>query len=821
MGSTALLMIVTVLLALRAESEEAEEFEEEQAHRAEGLRFRRLSLQDENGLIDPNGLRKAKEHIEKMKKVQPERRRKLQGRIEETGLATDSWTWLGPGNVGGRIRSISIHPANADDILIGSVSGGVWRTFNGGGSWFPINDFLANLAVTTIARNPANANNLYAGTGEGFGNTDAIQGAGIFRSDDGGASWVQLASTNNPNFNFVNRVAVAPNGATVLAATNSGVWRSTDGGANWTQETFVQGVDVDFDPTNSNRVLVGELGSVRFSIDNGLNWAFANFNPGISSGGTVATDGRVELAYWAIGGLIVYASVNNNSGVLYRSSDGGQNFTRVNNGTNFLGAQGWYDNALWVNPQDPNFVLVGGVLPYRSFDGGTTLEPIGDSSTNLPHADHHTFVSHPGFNNSTNKTVFFGNDGGIQRMADVSIPAPATAGWTELNNDLGITQFYGAAGNFMGLIIGGTQDNGTVRFNADAQNWTQTAGADGGYCSADQTDTNYFYGETQNLGVFRSSNAGVSSSPINAGILDVPPNCVRTGTPLCQSNFIAPILLDPGEPERLLAGGWSLWRTSNARAATPTWTSIKGTTGGNSPISAITISQTNSAFIVVGHNNGDVYYTFQGTTTPAPPPNAWIKIDNPLPNNSFVTRTVIDTTRAPNWIYVTFGGFNTNNIYVTKDLGNSWIDVTGTGATGLPNVPVRTLAIHPHNPNLIYAGTEVGIFTSNDAGATWDLPNSGPANVSVDELFWMGGDLIAATHGRGMYRASGGLYVDCNYNGVQFGTFNQPYKTVNAAINAVTRYTPIWLKPCNYVEAVNTNKRLEIRTLGGATITSP
>ncbi|MFN0279082.1 MAG: hypothetical protein ACKVRN_10830 [Pyrinomonadaceae bacterium] len=827
LGSCLMLFIGAILFALSSDAKKTGKFEEEQSKRAEGLRFRRLSLQDEHGRIDPDGLRKARSHIEEMKRVQPARQLQQNDLIAEAGVFPDSWSWLGPGNVGGRVRAISIHPANANDILIGSVSGGIWRTFNGGGSWFPINDFMVNLGITTIARNPTNANNLYAGTGESFGTVnssefgDFVQGAGIFRSDDGGASWNQLASTNNPNFNAVNRVAISPNGAIILAATNQGLFRSTDGGANWTIPVFGTVLEVDFHPTDSNRALLGGAGSARFSTDGGQTWSTVAFSPAISNGGSVATNGRVELAYWPIGGLIVYASVNNNNGRLYRSVNGGQNFTLVNSGTNyFLGAgnQGWYDNALWVNPQDPDFVIVGGIHLWQSGDGGTTLTQISDGSDSA-HADHHAIVAHPGFNNSTNRTAFFANDGGIYRTDNVGT-ATINSGWTELNNNLGITQFYGGAGSTNGNIIGGTQDNGTLRYTTfgGTELWTSTAGADGGYCSADQTDTNYFYGATQNLGVFRSSNAGFSSTAISSGIGDVPP---------VQTNFIAPILLDPGEPERLLAGGWSLWRTSNSRAATPSWTAIKGTTGGNSPISAITISPLNSSFIVVGHNNGDVYYTFQGTTTPAPPPNAWIKIDNTLPNNNFITRAVIDTTRAPNWIYVTHGGFTSNNVYVTRDLGASWIDVTGAGATGLPDVPVRTLAIHPNNPDLLYAGTEVGIFTSNDAGATWDLPNGGPANVSVDELFWMGGDLIAATHGRGMYRASGGYYVDCNFNGVQIGTFNSPYKTVNAAINAIpaNRHTPIWLKPCNYVEQVNTvnnpNKRFEIRALGDATITGP
>ena len=142
--------------------------------------------------------------------------------------------------------------------------------------------------------------------------------------------------------------------------------------------------------------------------------------------------------------------------------------------------------------------------------------------------------------------------------------------------------------------------------------------------------------------------------------------------------------------------------------------------------------------------------------------------------------------------------------------------------TGLPDVPVRSLVYHPRNSNLLYVGTEIGIFSSDDAGATWDVTQGGPANVSVDELFFMGNDLVAATHGRGIYRASGGIYVDCNYTGIQVGTFDQPFRTVTAAVNAMVslnlKYRPIWLKPCNYNETLTITRRLELRSLGGTAV---
>lgn len=800
------------------------------------FRFRRLQLQDEKGEIPPDGMVKANQHLALMKAEQ-QRRIKIRQQsgkskqlVLEAGIAPDSWSWLGPGNVGGRIRSIVIHPTDSNKMWVGSVGGGIWGTTNAGFSWFPVNDFLANLAVTTMVINPTNANILYAGTGEGFGNVDAIQGAGIFKSTDGGVTWNQLPSTANNNFFFVNRLAISPNGNTLLAATsqtvdvnnvlvqNAGIWRSTDGGTTWSRRITSalnnSVADLDFLANDSNRAVAGELGSARFSLDGGLTWTAATFNPPITNGGTSATDGRVELANALLTSL-VYAAVNQNNGEVYRSNDGGQSYTRVNTGTNFFlgstGSQGWYDNAIWLNPKDPDTVIVGGIHLWRGrySQPNLPLTQISDGSSNSAHADHHIIVAHPGFNNTTNRIVFFGNDGGLYRANDVSTVAQ-TSGWTRLNNILGITQFYGgAASPISGIIIGGAQDNGTVRFSGDAQGWTQMNGSDGGFCASDPTDANYFYGETQNLGaIVRSTNGGVSSSSISLGIGDANRNP-------SQANFIAPFILDPNNPNTMLVGGFSLWRSTNVKAPTPTWTAdpTKPNTGGTF-ISAITISPITSSLILVGHNDGSIYRTLNGTDTIP----TWTRINNP--GGRMVTRLTIDSTRATNWIYATFGGFAGDNVYRTTDNGMTWVDITGAVATGLPNVPVFSLVIHPVNPNFLYVGTEVGVFTSADAGATWELPQDGPANVSVQELFWLGGDLIAATHGRGIYRASGGVYVDCNWNGPFAGTFAQPFKTIAAAVNAVTTYRTIWVKPCNYNEKFllpnnAINKHLEIRSLGG------
>ena len=175
-------------------------------------------------------------------------------------------------------------------------------------------------ATLLLRRSRLSFNSVAAGTGEGFGNGDAVQGAGIFKSTNGGGRWSQLGFTaGNVNFNFVNRLAISANSAgekTILAATNSGVWRSTDGGTSWSQRTTRQALDIDFLGLGNSRAVVGELGSARFSTDGGVTWAAATFTPAISNGGSLATNGRVELATHRVSAFdsFVYASVNQKRG---------------------------------------------------------------------------------------------------------------------------------------------------------------------------------------------------------------------------------------------------------------------------------------------------------------------------------------------------------------------------------------------------------------------------------------------------------------------------------------------------------------------------
>ena len=758
----------------------------------EYLRWRQLSLVDENGVIDPDGLMRAKEHVDRMAAVVSP----LAG-----GISRATWTTRGPGNVGGRIRALAIHPTSTDTMVIGSVSGGIWKTTNGGASWTAVADFMTNLAVSSIVMQPGAPGIIYAGTGEGFYNADGIRGAGIFKSVDEGATWTQLASTSTvpspgltaADFQFVNRVAMSADGSTLLAATRTGIFRSTNGGATFTRSTMAGGggisvgngiMDLDFHPADSTRAVAGlHGGTALYSADGGATWSSATGLPG-NVNQVFGT--RVETAYAPSDGSIVYASVDLDAGSLYKSTNGGQTYAEVFDGLadgtlNPLSSQGWYDNMLWVSPTDPNVLVWGGIDLFRSTNGAVSFSKISQwfshffSNPTSAHADQHIAVAHPGYNGTSNRIVFVGNDGGIYRASDVTTvgggASPYQAGWSELNNGLAITQFYGAAGHpATGRVTAGTQDNGTLFFNpalaGASENWAAPFGGDGGFSAYDSADSNYFYGEYVYAQVHRNTTGGAgSSSYIYPGLTDAGSST--------SSEFIAAFGLDPNENNRLLVASVRLWRSNNVKAAVPVWEIIKAAVPAvTDKISAIGVAPGNSNIVYAGHNAGRLYKTTNGTAAAVTVQASWTTIDdngglNPLPNRR-ITRITVDRNNH-DVVYVTLGGFSGNNVYKSVNGGASWTDITGPGggATALPDVPVRDLQIHPTNSNWIYAGTEVGIFSSENAGATWSLPHDGPSNVSVDQLFFLNTTLYAATHGRGLFSTpTAGPFTDATLSGI-------------------------------------------------------
>jgi hypothetical protein len=794
----------------------------------EAMRQRVMQRADENGQIPMDGLVNGLRHIQNM--PQP----------KDAGLW--NWEWLGPGNIGGRIRAIAIHPTNPNTIFVGAVAGGIWKSTNGGSSWAVVNDFLPNLAITTIVYDPTNTSIMYASTGEGFYNHDALPGAGIFKSTNGGTTWSQLASTNNTDFRWVNRLDHHPDSTGILyAATRDPhrIWKTINGGTTWTN-IYTSGLpvlDVKVSPHSPyNRIIAGtqgfgtpnwaNTGDVFLSNDWGKTWSIETTG---AANKLPNNPQRCEVTFCANNANWIYVSIGRSKGEIWRSTDGGSTWSMRSNSYEYLGGQQWYNNCIWVNPNNSDHIIVGGIDLWRSTNGGTTLTRISDwtkyhnnSSANSAHADHHIILQHPNFNNSTNKTVFVGNDGGIQRMTDYST-GTTTSGWTNLcGTTLGITQFFGGAAAPDGsFVIGGTQDNDHLRYKpsgswSGAGNWYQAETGDGGFAAINPSNTAIQYSEYTDLWIQKSTNSGDSWFDAVTGLSDAGTNAL----------FIAPFVMDPNTPTRLIAGGASIWRTTNSAG---NWSSIRAALAATDPplCSAIDIASGNSDIIWVGYNEGHVARTTNGTAgTPA-----WTRLDNnptALPNR-YVTDIAINPNNH-NQVFVTFGGYEPNNVWFTNDGGSNWVNRSGTAPNNLPSIQVNTVRFHPSNSNWVYIGTDLGAFASEDQGQNWSVdpryPSQGhefPANTEISELFWQGNTyLIAATHGRGMYRAQPMtiIYVDKLAAAGGNGTAAAPYQTVTQAVNAAGPGTVISIKSNTYDEPnpLLFYKRGHVKTTNGATL---
>lgn len=290
------------------------------------------------------------------------------------------WTERGPGNVSGRTRGLIIHPEDPSGRtwLAGSASGGVWKTENGGLNWANLTPDLPNLATTAIALSPANPEIIYAGTGEGFFNSGSVSGDGIFKSLDGGLTWQQIISSDQiVGLQNVNRIIVDPADPDILLACGngfppfrSGIYKSIDGGTTW-EEVFTGTARVQHiiaDPTDFNVMYasINNQGIIK-SIDGGQTWG--------GSGVGLSSSGRIELAISPTNTQRLYASVESTvsggSSAVFISDDGGESFNLVGpkvfgETAEWLGEQGWYDNAIAVHPFNEDIVYVAGIQIFKA-----------------------------------------------------------------------------------------------------------------------------------------------------------------------------------------------------------------------------------------------------------------------------------------------------------------------------------------------------------------------------------------------------------------------------------------------------------------------
>ena len=713
--------------------------------------WRLKTWRDENGLVPHDAIMKARAQFDALRAVAPN--------ALVAGLDSARWTEHGPGNMGGRTRSLVIHPTQPNTMWTGGVSGGIWKTTNGGGSWSKTDDSLVSLAVTSMVIDPSNANVLYAGTGERSGSWESIRGAGVFKTVDGGKKWTRLASTSGAAWQFVNRLAISPDGKVLLAATNTcEIYRSTNGGTSWTatfqgNATSTPTWEVQFHQSNSRLAVAAvhdidnnnnDVHYALYSTDGGVNWTRAR---GIGSIGSESN--RIVLAYhrgYSRGTGMVYAienraDLNPAATRIWRSADGGVSYSLIST-NRILGDQGDYDSTIWANPADTNnnpaddVVIAGGILFWRSTNGGRTWTQISrDSAASRAsaHNDEHCVVAHPGFNGTSNRTVFVGTDGGIYKTDNI-FAVTQSSGWVDLRNSLAITQFYGGARGPTGILYGGTQDNGTVSLQPgqSINSWQESMGGDGTFAAADFDDARYLYGANPSAAVHRSSDGGRSAVDISRGLSDA--GSEQTAL------FVSPLIIDPNSARRLYVGTMRLWKTDDARATNPSWRAIKGARTGQPKISAIAVADGNANLVFVGYEDGVVEYSTNAlSATPT-----WSARDTGLPQR-YCTRIVIDPADSRR-VFACFGGFRDDNIWESTNTGSTWAVRRTTPLAA----PVRDVLIHADEPRWVYAATEVGMIASADSGRTWS-GGATPTRAPIDEMFWSDGRVWLVSHGRGFF----------------------------------------------------------------------
>ncbi len=690
-------------------------------------------------------------------------------------LNTLSWTTLGSGTISGRTRSVVIDPTNTSIMYCGSVSGGVWKTTNGGTSWFPVTDFASNLAINTLVMDTTNTKILYAGTGEGCLPIDALRGIGVLKTTDGGSTWTTLTNFANPNpdygYYYINKLVISPANPSILyAGMIGGIWKSIDAGASWAKLNVVTTgsiacMDLVADRSNAG-ILYAAFGlhaadGVYKTTDSGTTWnKLTNGFPQTSQ-----NFHRISLALAPSNTSVIYACVadsNDYTNSIQKSTNGGTLWTAVTtpfdndqlvNGTH-LGGQGWYDNVIAVDPTNPNYVYTGGINLFKSLNGGTTWNRIADGyGTPYVHVDQHAIVFQPG----NASVVFFGNDGGVFKSTN------GGTSFSTLNNSLVTVQFYSLAVHpTLEIYYGGTQDNGTMRF--DGANWAEVNGGDGGPAFVDPKTPTTVYSSYVYLQLYKSTSSGVPSSSWTS-IMNGIPTASSYGTS-DRCSFIAPFAMDPSNSQTLVAGTFKIYRTINGGAL---WTSISNDLTGDgdgtgqvgqsgSTITAIAIASSSSATIYVGTSGGTATAKIQVTTTTG---NTWNDVTkSPLPDRQ-VTAFAIDPVNAQR-AFATFSGYNSNtpatpgHVFLTTNGGGSWSDASGD----MPDIPANTIVIDPVNSSHIVIGTDLGVFASGNGGTNWSQQNNGLANVSVAQLVVRGdGYLFAGTHGRGMFKTASPMGV--------------------------------------------------------------
>lgn len=634
---------------------------------------------------------------------------------EKMASPAGNWSFIGPSTTSslsgaGRLNFIRIHPTDPNTLFVGSPSGGLWKSTNGGLSWTTNTDKINHvIGCTDIAIDPNNPNIMYLATGDG----DAADNysIGLLKSTDAGQTWNTTGlSFSMGNTKTMSKILLDPTNSNILiVATSAGIYRSTDAAATWSLTQTGSFKDMEFKPGDPNTVYACGTEFFR-SLDNGQTWT--KITAGLPNASNVS---RMAIAVSPADPNYIYMIVglpapNFGTEGFYRSTNSGTSFTKIS--TPNTGTQQWYDLCIAVSPANIQHVVVGGQTQFiRSTNGGTSWTANGGNT----HVDYHDIV----YYNAT--SYYIVSDGGIYHTTNNG------ASWTNLNNNLAIAQMYGfgqSTGN-PNLLITGWQDNGTNRFNGT--NWSISMGGDGMLCFISKTNDQNMWAEYYNGALNRSTNGGVTFTGATTGINE-------TGA------WVTPWREDPIVSNTLWAGFVNVWKSTNGGQS---WTKPGNITGNTVNLVAIAVSPANNQ-IVWASNGGTLYVSSNGGVS-------WTTVTAaPAGYKSYIVCHHTD----PNKAWITFSGFNaTSKVYMTTDLGASWTNVS---SASIPNVPVNCITLDQNSTNdALYIGTDVGVFYKDNNLSTWEPFTNNLPNVVVTqlEIFYAGNKIRASTYGRGMWES--------------------------------------------------------------------
>jgi len=631
-------------------------------------------------------------------------------------------------NVSGRVAAIAVDPHNPAHVLCGAANGGVWESFDRGGSWAPRTDYQATTAIGAITFSPANPSIVYCGTGEG--NWWSWLGIGVLRSSNGGTTWATLCTNPFVGQGFYDLHVDPANGNHLVAATTGGLYVSTDGGVTWTARRNARTWSVAF---GSGEILAACSDGVFRSADGGTTWA------AVALPGAPGSFDRLAVAIAPSNPSVAYAwGANGSAAHLWRRAGG--TWTAASSLPAGLSTgQAWYDWYCAAAPDRDNEVYLGAIEAYRGDLSGATwtwLAISNHSGTGI-HPDQHAIAFEPGNPN----TIYAGCDGGLFRSPDRG------NSWVHCNNGLVISEFEYIAQNVGSSrwLIGGTQDNGTDRW-VGSPSWDHVADGDGGFVGVNYNDpTTVFH-------TYYDMSPEVSHSSGDWGSWTYIPPPVPQGE---GSLFYPPMRCTDSNGTTVAIGGGALYVSRNNGAA---WTRIAFPSPATATASAICVPDADDVYL--GVTDGRVFHTkWSGAAWPAltalTTPRSGASVSDLLVSASNVSRIWVTST--------TIGG---GRVFRSDNGGSTWTDCSA----GLPNLPVTAIEVDSRNANRVWVAMDRGVSQSLDGGAHWADFSNGLPNAYVGDLCfhphaWV---LRAGTRNRGMWEIPVDGWMTAPVCGVQF-----------------------------------------------------